>query len=84
MDEPKTRWRIRQLLKDRGWSPTDLQERTKLFGRGVPLQTINDICANKARGFTLSTVGILTVVLECRVEDLMEVVEGKGVRNGAN
>ena len=75
MDAPRTRWRVRELLKDKGWSPEELHEQTKRYNRGLPLQTINDICGNKTRGFTLYIVGVLARVLECEVADLIEVTQ---------
>ena len=72
MDAPKARWMVGELLKDRGWSQGELREATKRFGQGVPEQTIKDICTNKVRGFTLSTIGILCAVFECGVEELID------------
>jgi DNA-binding Xre family transcriptional regulator len=72
MDAPKARWTVRELLKKRGWSQADLCEATKRYDSGVAEQTIKNICANGARGFTLSIIGILAAVLECGVEDLID------------
>ena len=42
------------------------------YDSGVAEKTIKNICANGARGFTLSIIGILAAVLECGVEDLID------------
>jgi putative transcriptional regulator len=66
------RFRLRELLAERGMSQTELQTRT-----GLAYSTVNDLFNNKPRRVELETLDILCEVLECSIADLVERVPEK-------
>ena len=67
------RFRLRELLAERGMTQTDLQTQT-----GLAYSTVNDLYNNKPRRVELETLDILCEVLDCSIADLLErVPEGK-------
>ena len=66
------RFRLRELLAERGMSQTDLQTRT-----GLAYSTVNDLFNNKPRRVELETLDVLCEVLNCSIADLLERVPEK-------
>ena len=66
------RFRLRELLAERGMSQTELQTRTRLA-----YSTVNDLYNNKPRRVELETLDILCDVLDCSIADLLERVPEK-------
>ena len=66
------RFRLRELLAERGMSQTDLQTRT-----GLAYSTVNDLFNNKPRRVELDTLDVLCEVLDCSIADLLERVPEK-------
>jgi putative transcriptional regulator len=66
------RFRLRELLAERGMSQTELQTRSRLA-----YSTVNDLYNNKPRRVELETLDILCDVLECSIADLLERVPEK-------
>ena len=66
------RFRLRELLAERGMSQTDLQTRT-----GLAYSTFNDLFNNKPRRVELETLDVLCEVLDCSIADLLERVPEK-------
>ena len=61
------RFRLRELLADRGMTQTELQTRT-----GLAYSTVNDLFNNKPRRVELDTLDALCEVLGCTCGDLLE------------
>lgn len=61
------RFRVRELLAERGMSQTELQTQT-----GLAYSTVNDLCNNKPRRIELDTLDVLCDVLECSIGDILE------------
>ena len=66
------RFRLRELLAERGMSQTDLQTRT-----GLAYSTVNDLFNNKPRRVELDTLDVLCEVLNCSIADLLERIPEK-------
>ena len=66
------RFRLRELLAERGMSQTELQTKTRLA-----YSTINDLYNNKPRRVELETLDILCDVLDCSIAELLERVGEK-------
>lgn len=66
------RFRLRELLAERGMSQTDLQTRSRLA-----YSTINDLFNNKPRRVELDTLDVLCEVLNCSIADLLERIPEK-------
>ena len=66
------RFRLRELLAERGMSQTELQTRTRLA-----YSTVNDLFNNKPRRVELETLDVLCEVLDCSIGDLLERVPDK-------
>ena len=66
------RFRVRELLAERGMTQTDLQTRT-----GLAYSTVNDLFNNKPRRVELETLDVLCDVLDCSIADLLERVPEK-------
>ena len=66
------RFRLRELLAERGMSQTDLQTRT-----GLAYSTVNDLFNNKPRRVELETLDVLCEILDCSIGDLLERVPEK-------
>ena len=66
------RFRLRELLAERGMSQTDLQTRSRLA-----YSTINDMFNNKPRRVELDTLDVLCEVLNCSIADLLERIPEK-------
>ena len=66
------RFRLRELLAERGMSQTDLQTRSRLA-----YSTINDLFNNKPRRVALDTLDVLCEVLNCSIADLLERIPEK-------
>jgi putative transcriptional regulator len=66
------RFRLRELLAERGMSQTDLQLRT-----GFAYSTVNDLFNNKPRRVELETLDVLCDVLDCSIADVLERVPEK-------
>ena len=66
------RFRLRELLAERGLSQTDLQTRT-----GLAYSTVNDLFNNKPRRVELQTLDVLCEVLDCSIADVLERVSEK-------
>ena len=66
------RFRLRELLAERGMSQTDLQART-----GLAYSTVNDLFNNKPRRVELETLDVLCDILDCSIADLLERVPEK-------
>ena len=66
------RFRLRELLAERGMSQTELQTRTRLA-----YSTINDLYNNKPRRVELETLDVLCDVLDCSIAELLERVGDK-------
>lgn len=64
------RFRLRELLDERGMTQTELQLRS-----GLAYSTISDLYHNKARRVDLATVDALCVALECTIGDVLEHVD---------
>ena len=62
-----TRFRLRELLDERGMTQTELHLRTRLA-----YSTINDLYHNKARGVELDTIDALCTALNCGVAEVIE------------
>ena len=70
------RFRLRELLDERGMSQTELQVRT-----GFAYSTVNDLFNNKPRRVELETLDVLCEVLNCSIGELLErVPDRKRVR----
>jgi putative transcriptional regulator len=61
------RFRLRELLDERGMTQTELQTQS-----GLAYSTINDLCNNKPRRIELETIDVLCEVLRCDIADLFE------------
>ncbi len=61
------RFRLRELLDERGMSQTELQTRT-----GLAYSTVNDLYNNKPRRVELETLDVLCDVLDCTIAELLE------------
>jgi putative transcriptional regulator len=61
------RFRVRELLVERGMSQTELQTQT-----GLAYSTVNDLCNNKPRRVELDTLDVLCEVLDCSIADILE------------
>ena len=66
------RFRLRELLAERGMSQTELQTRTRLA-----YSTVNDLYNNKPRRVELETLDVLCEVLDCSIGELLERVPEK-------
>ena len=66
------RFRLRELLDERGMSQTELQART-----GFAYSTVNDLYNNKPRRVELETLDVLCEVLNCSIGELLERVPDK-------
>lgn len=66
------RFRLRELLAERGMSQTDLQIKT-----GLAYSTVNDLFNNKPRRVELETLDVLCEVLDCSIADLLERIPEK-------
>lgn len=66
------RFRLRELLADRGMSQTELQTRSRLA-----YSTVNDLYNNKPRRVELETLDVLCDVLDCSIADLLERIPDK-------
>jgi putative transcriptional regulator len=66
------RFRLRELLAERGMTQTELQTQT-----GLAYSTVNDLFNNKPRRVELETLDVLCEVLECAIADLLERVPEK-------
>lgn len=66
------RFRLRELLAERGMSQTELQTKTRLA-----YSTINDLYNNKPRRVELETLDVLCDVLDCSISELLERVGDK-------
>ena len=66
------RFRLRELLDERGMSQTELQART-----GFAYSTVNDLYNNKPRRVELETLDVLCEVLNCSIGELLERVSDK-------
>ena len=66
------RFRLRELLDERGMSQTELQART-----GFAYSTVNDLYNNKPRRVELETLDVLCEVLNCSIGELLERVADK-------
>ena len=66
------RFRLRELLDERGMSQTELQGRT-----GLAYSTVNDLYNNKPRRVELETLDVLCEVLNCSIGELLERVADK-------
>lgn len=66
------RFRLRELLDERGMSQTELQSRTRLA-----YSTINDLFNNKPRRVELETLDVLCDVLDCAIGELLERIPEK-------
>ena len=66
------RFRLRELLDERGMSQTELQART-----GFAYSTISELYHNKARRIDVGTLETLCETLECTVGELVEYVPQK-------
>lgn len=66
------RFRLRELLDERGMSQTELQSRTRLA-----YSTINDLFNNKPRRVELETLDVLCEVLDCAIGELLERIPDK-------
>ena len=66
------RFRVRELLAERGMTQTDLQTRT-----GLAYSTVNDLFNNKPRRVELETLDVLCDVLDCSIADLLQRVPEK-------
>ena len=66
------RFRLRELLAERGMSQTELQTRSRLA-----YSTINDLFNNKPRRVELDTLDVLCEVLNCSIADLLERIPEK-------
>ena len=66
------RFRLRELLAERGMTQTDLQTQT-----GLAYSTVNDLFNNKPRRVELETLDVLCEVLDCSIADLLERIPEK-------
>ena len=66
------RFRLRELLAERGMTQTELRSRT-----GFAYSTVNDLYNNKPKGVELETLDILCEVLDCSIGELLERVRDK-------
>ena len=66
------RFRLRELLADRGMTQTELQTRT-----GLAYSTVNDLFNNKPRRIELDTLDVLCDVLGCSISDILERIPEK-------
>ena len=66
------RFRLRELLADRGMSQTELQTRSRLA-----YSTVNDLYNNKPRRVELETLDVLCDVLDCSIAQLLERIPEK-------
>lgn len=66
------RFRLRELLTERGMSQTELQTRTRLA-----YSTVNDLYNNKPRRVELETLDVLCEVLDCSIGELLERIPDK-------
>lgn len=66
------RFRLRELLDERGMTQTELQMRTRLAW-----STVNDLYNNKPRRVELETLDVLCEVLNCSIGELLERVPDK-------
>ena len=66
------RFRLRELLDERGMSQTELQTRT-----GLAYSTVNDLYNNKPRRVELDTLDVLCDVLDCTIAELLERIPDK-------
>ena len=66
------RFRLRELLADRGMSQTELQTRSRLA-----YSTVNDLYNNKPRRVELETLDVLCDVLDCSIAELLERIPEK-------
>ena len=66
------RFRLRELLADRGMTQTELQTRT-----GLAYSTVNDLFNNKPRRIELDTLDVLCDVLDCSIADVLERIPDK-------
>lgn len=66
------RFRLEELLTDRGMTQTELQTRTRLA-----YSTVNDLFNNRSRRVELDTLDVLCRVLGCTCGDLLEYVPAK-------
>ena len=62
-----TRFRLQELLDERGLTQTELHLRTRLA-----YSTINDLYHNKTRRVELDTLDALCAALNCGVADVLE------------
>jgi putative transcriptional regulator len=66
------RFRLRELLDERGLTQTELQMRT-----GLAYSTINDLSNNKPRRVELETLDVICNALNCGIADLLEHIPEK-------
>jgi putative transcriptional regulator len=62
-----TRFRLRELLIERGLTQTEIHVKT-----GLAYSTVNELCNNRARRIDLGTIDALCSALACQVGDLIE------------
>jgi putative transcriptional regulator len=71
------RFRLRELLEDRGISQSELARQS-----GVSFVTINRMCANVTEGLTLKTLDALVRTLKVEPGEIFEAVPDKRKSRG--